>query len=160
MVRTKKKKTIIDFFENSQQTARPEDKELLLALELSKKEHILEQKKRLAELSTSIPRKKRLIQRHVEEEEDDEDDWFQTISSRPQPKKKQRVQVKKEATPEEPTIEIEDLSEWMNAVKKEDAQQQESLVIDDWDALLREEPEPVINLTEDSQPVSLNKLRK
>ncbi|GAA5798717.1 hypothetical protein HPULCUR_004122 [Helicostylum pulchrum] len=82
-----------------------EDTQLKLALELSKEEHIKEQKRLLQQFSKPIQRKRRIIQK---EEEEDNDDWFQTISSRPQHKNQAKIEAKKE---EEKVVVNEDKEE-------------------------------------------------
>ncbi|KAG2195502.1 hypothetical protein INT47_012046 [Mucor saturninus] len=78
-----------------------EEEELQLALELSAKEQLNEQRRLLEQFSkksqkrTSI-RKQRIIKRERQPEEEEEDGWFQTVSSRPQ---KVVKKVKKESEP-------------------------------------------------------------
>lgn len=74
-----------------------EEKELQLALELSAKEQVNEQKKLLEQFAKKckrpmVTRKQRIIKQDID---DDHDQWFQTVSTRPQSIKP----VKKESVP-------------------------------------------------------------
>jgi hypothetical protein len=82
-----------------------EDTQLKLALELSKQEHIKEQKRLLQQFTKK--KKRRIIQREEEEEED----WFQTISSRPQDKNQAKretvIKAKRETVKQEEPFEFD-----------------------------------------------------
>ncbi|EIE90923.1 hypothetical protein G6F46_006291 [Rhizopus delemar] len=152
---SKKQYKLYDLYQKKKPKENKEEQELKLALELSKKEHILEQK-RLFEL---------LKQQQQQSKDDDDDDWFQTISYRAptvkprsttiKPKKSRKIKtesqeslviddlsmfLKKEQLEEEKegTLVIEDLSMFL---KKEDPEEQQQLVIENLTEFLQSDHE-------------------
>src|SRR6478735_5966199 len=147
---------LYDLYQKKKKKENKEEQELKLALELSKKEHILEQK-RLFEL---------LKQQQHQSKDDDDDDWFQTISYRApavkpksttiKPKRSRKIKtesqeesliiddlsmfLKKEQLEEEKegTLVIEDLSMFL---KKEDPEEQQQLVIENLTEFLQSDHE-------------------
>ncbi|KAG1150209.1 hypothetical protein G6F37_006717 [Rhizopus arrhizus] len=153
---SKKQYKLYDLYQRKKPKENKEEQELKLALELSKKEHILEQK-RLFEL---------LKQQQQQSKDDDDDDWFQTISYRApavkpksttiKPKRSRKIKtesqeesliiddlsmfLKKEQLEEEKegTLVIEDLSMFL---KKEDPEEQQQLVIENLTEFLQSDHE-------------------
>ncbi|KAG1464271.1 hypothetical protein G6F56_005117 [Rhizopus delemar] len=124
---TKKQSKLYDLYEKKAKKARDNpDRELELAIELSKKEQIKEQKK-LFEL---FERQSIL--------DIDDDDWFQTVSHPPTPKKSlKRKLIKHEPEENESPLIVEDLSKLLK--KENDSQEQQHLVIDDLSQFLKKE---------------------
>ncbi|KAI9282294.1 hypothetical protein BY458DRAFT_544002 [Sporodiniella umbellata] len=100
------------------------DKELALAIKLSKEEHAKEQKRlfELFEKQTTV---------------DDEDDWFQTISHHSSSiKQRKNMLIKKDPEEERPDLLIENLSQCL----KTEQDSPEPLLIDNLTTFLKKEP--------------------
>jgi hypothetical protein len=128
-----------------------EEKELQLAIELSKKEHILEQQRLFELLQREQQQRSSTSFADIEE-----DDWFQTVSHRRQPNnvKRQEKALKKKPTAlkkpktkkttsvkqetDEPLV-IDNLSSFL--IKK-DPEEQENIVIENLSTFLKKEEEP------------------
>lgn len=146
---------------SQQLTSNSEDEDLRIALQLSKQEHVNEQKRifeQLARLSRHSSqtedksgfrlKKRRIIRRDSDEDEDedndimvktakdteDEDQWFQTVSSRPQPRR--RISLSKNKSKERTKKIVE-----KKPIKKEPEKNQVLLDIDDVSELITKEEE-------------------
>lgn len=164
------------------QTLDSEEDDLRIALQLSKQEHVNEQKRifeQLARLSRQGQtenegafrfKKRRIIQKESDGDEDgdiivkeakdteEEDQWFQTVSSRPQTRRiplskselKERTKkiiekkpVKKEPEKNQVLLDIDDVSELLNATTKEEEKEESydltSLLMDESDTNITED---------------------
>ncbi|KAI7907784.1 uncharacterized protein BX663DRAFT_547459 [Cokeromyces recurvatus] len=147
--RTKTSKKIKDSYtidelfkkEQSRQPIQEDDDELQLAIQLSKEEHVNEQRRLLEQFSQLSQRM--AVDEHVKtstskrvvtsiiDDDDDDDEWFQTISNRPQPKyiskqeKKKKRRLTKKGHQKEKTKEIDAI------VKKEEEEKEENMIIFD-----------------------------